>query len=127
MKAYRVFRTSDSSRPVHISLRYVESCEEINEKEVILRTKSGQKYYVYGDINEVMEAVKQAKNGELTGLLEEKEGLTLRDQFAMAALPALIQTFGKTPLTMTIAYEVADLMLEARKKPKTGKEVSHDN
>lgn len=48
-------------------------------------------------------------------LFEEKDGLTLRDQFAMAALPALIEKYGRTPLTATWTYEVADLMLEARK------------
>lgn len=43
--------------------------------------------------------------------------LTLRDQFAIAALPALISSYGKTPFTMKIAYEVADEMLKAR-EPK---------
>lgn len=116
MEAYRVFRNSDSSRPVHISLRYVESCEEINEKEVILRTKSGQKYYVYGDINEVMEAVEKAKNGEFTGLLEEKEGLTLRDQFAMAVLPKMIVMMALYSVAVREAYKIADEMMIAREQ-----------
>ncbi|MFN8347462.1 MAG: helix-turn-helix transcriptional regulator [Spirosomataceae bacterium] len=48
--------------------------------------------------------------------LEEKDGLTLRDQFAMAALPIMMYTYGKTPMTFKWTYEVADMMMEARKK-----------
>lgn len=116
MKGYRVFRTSDSSRPVHISLHYVESCEEINEKEVILKTKSGQKYYVYGNIKDVMAAVADAQSDNYTVLSEEKEGLTLRDQFAMAVLPKMIVIMALYSVAVREAYKIADEMMIAREQ-----------
>jgi hypothetical protein len=53
---------------------------------------------------------------------ERKEREELRDHFAMAALTGLISeteahAWHKIP---TVAYELADLMLEARKEKKDG-------
>lgn len=51
------------------------------------------------------EAVKKNKPDELT----------LRDYFAAAAIPAIINKYGKVPLSAKWAYEVADDMMAARK------------
>ena len=50
------------------------------------------------------------------------ETVTLRDQFAMAALPAVIaalvhQREATTATQSSIAYQFADAMMEARKTP----------
>lgn len=48
------------------------------------------------------------------------EQVTLRDQFAMAALTAVISlaSVGNATEAAAIAYDVADRMLEARKEKK---------
>ena len=48
------------------------------------------------------------------------ETLTLRDQFAMAALPGLLNkdSIDNAKLAAQVAYAVADRMLEARKEKK---------
>lgn len=46
--------------------------------------------------------------------------LTLRDQFALAALPGIITKYGITPIVGQWAYQAADYMLEARAKQKGG-------
>lgn len=48
------------------------------------------------------------------------ETLTLRDQFAMAALSALLsgRANGERTHWAKVAYEIADAMLEARKEKK---------
>ena len=44
-----------------------------------------------------------------------KENPTLRDQFAMAALPAVIEKYKVTmPEAVGQAYNIADIMMEAR-------------
>lgn len=44
--------------------------------------------------------------------------LTLRDQFALAALPAIITKYGMIPIVGQLAYQAADYMLEAHTKAK---------
>ncbi len=82
-------------------------------------TKSGSTYLLKDDIhnveNSVIEALKQVANVQTYDPY-----ITLRDQFAMAALPALISKYGKVPMSAKWAYEVADDMLEARKKKEGG-------
>jgi hypothetical protein len=46
------------------------------------------------------------------------ETLTLRDQFAMAALTGILANDNSLPLQAKRAYELADAMLEARKEKK---------
>jgi hypothetical protein len=48
------------------------------------------------------------------------EVVTMRDQFAMAALPAVMDKVGgfHPPLHAEDAYRIADAMLEARKEKK---------
>ena len=46
------------------------------------------------------------------------DAITVRDQFAMAALPSLIGITGNSKLfNVKLAYEYADLMCQQREKP----------
>jgi len=73
-------------------------------------------YYRHNIMNEV------GYHRPVTIPISMSETLTLRDQFAMAALPGLIGRIGrpntsmKTPSDVSkVAYELADAMLAARK------------
>lgn len=81
-------------------------------------TKSGNTYIVKNDVhnveNSVIHALKSASNAQNSG----NSYLTLRDQFAMAALPACVGLgpFG-TGFSKQIAldaYKIADYMLAVR-------------
>ncbi|WP_157585410.1 hypothetical protein [Runella zeae] len=82
-------------------------------------TKSGSTYLLKDDVhnveNAVIETLKKVVNAQ-----PYDPYLTLRDQFAMAALPALINKYGKVPLSAKWAYEVADDMMAARSKKEGG-------
>ena len=82
-------------------------------------TKSGNTYIVkeavYNVETSVINALKKVENA-----LTYDPYVTLRDQFAMAALPALINKYGKVPLSAKLAYEVADDMMAARSKKEGG-------
>lgn len=70
-------------------------------------------YYRHTIINE------DGSHRPVTTPISMSETLTLRDQFAIAALPALIQKKFISPEKIApTAYEFADAMLEARKEKK---------
>lgn len=77
-------------------------------------TKSGNTYIVKNDIhnveNSVIHALKRATNAQNS----VNSSLTLRDQFAIAALPACVEKFSIFPDTAVRAYQIADYMLAAR-------------
>jgi hypothetical protein len=56
---------------------------------------------------------------EESGVARRKDSMTLRDQFAMAALPGIIVNDTNIPEDASrYAYEMADAMLKARKDKK---------
>lgn len=56
---------------------------------------------------------------EESGVARRKDSMTLRDQFAMAALTGIIVNDTNIPEDASrYAYEMADAMLEARKEKK---------
>ena len=72
-------------------------------------------YYRHNIMNEI------GYHRPVTIPISMSETLTLRDQFAMAALPGLIGRIGRHNTSSDVskvAYEVADAMLEARKGKK---------
>ena len=70
--------------------------------------------------NEVARAVINLEDRKPGGVMPPQIGVSLRDQFAMAALPAIIQNKGvqTTKLAAEVAYAMADAMLEARGSDK---------
>lgn len=66
--------------------------------------------------NDVARAVIKLEDNKPGGVMPPQIGVSLRDQAAMAALPAIIQNKGiqTTTLAAEVAYAMADAMLKAR-------------
>lgn len=116
--------TSSSDKTVIIDATDIESVFEWTDdfraygSRVV--TKSGSNYILKNSVYDVETAVINALKKEENVHDFVLPLLTLRDQFAMAALPALIKKYGKVPMSAKWAYEVADDMLEARTKKEGG-------
>jgi hypothetical protein len=69
----------------------------------------------YNDDDYVHEYQMRMRREELRDRLRMRRE-ELRDRFAIAALPAIIEKYGKLPVSAKWAYEVADDMLAAREQ-----------
>lgn len=90
-----------------------------NERGTHIIMDSGVNHYVDADYMKVYEAIELAYKEQLP-TPTELTPIPMRDYFAAAALPALIDKFGKTAVVTIWAYEVADSMLDAREQKEGG-------
>lgn len=94
----------------------INNCGDATIREIALYLCSIGKPFKCHD--RIMERL-SPKKSKTQAVKEPRSGMTLRDQFAAHALPALIDRYGSNVSSEGIAemaYRISDAMLEARKK-----------